>query len=276
MINSFTINGLTMGRSTTIAINKADGFSAPSVQNSMFYLAGQHGARNPNSYWRERRISLELSIRGTSIANYVSQRNSVLLAFGLPTSGPALATITTTDGRTLQMMVYLDSITGPFEQGQVSFGNMRIDLFAVDPYIYSQDETEVEISLPVVAGTDIPTEVPLSLGYGSGVGETITLLGNGLSSPIITITGPVVNPIIKNDTYDEELEIEGDFTGSDEIVIDMENETITQNGSINLLDDSNEVFWKLRPGANLIIFSSSTYDAAALAVVRYRESWLGI
>lgn len=276
MLASFTVNGLTVGRNTKIAITRAEGFAAPVVQNSLFYRAGQHGARNPNSYWRERVMTLELSIRGDSIADYVTQRNAVLLAYNLPQSGPALATFTTIDGRNLQMMIYLRSITGPFERGQVSHGSMLVEIMAVDPYIFTQSETEVEIELPVAAGTAIPTAIPLSLAYGAGAGETITLLGSGLSYPTVTIVGPVTDPVIKNDTTGEEMQVEGEFTGSDTIVIDMDNQTITQNGTINLLDDSNGTFWALHPGANLILFSSSTYDAAALATVAYRDSYLGV
>lgn len=276
MISTATINSKQVGRGTQIAIVGADGFASPVIQNSMYYLSGGHGAKIPNSFWRERVIVLDLSIRGTSISDYKTQRDAVIKAFGLPRTGISTMTLTTIDGRDLQVDVMLRNMTGPFQPGEVSFGRLRVELLAPSPYLVEQSETETTVNLPTGAGTAIPTAIPLSLTFGGGVGQTITLTGNGLYFPTITITGPCTNPIIKNNTTGLQLQIEGVFTGSDTIVIDMENETVVQNGSTNLLEETDGDFWALLPGANVIIYSSATYDAASNAVVAWRDSWLGI
>jgi len=276
MITTATINSKTFGRGYLTAITMVDGFASPTVQSSMYYNSGNHGGKIPNSYWRERILVFDLSVRGTSVATYVAERDAIIKAFGLPRTGIATMTFTTLDGRNLQFDVQLRNITGPFQRGQNSFGNLRVELIAPSPYIIAQSATDTAVTLPSGAGTVIPAIIPMDLSFGSGVGETITLSGNGLYFPTVTIVGPCTDPIIRNNTTSLQIQVTGTFTGSDTIVVDMENETVTQNGSTNLLENTVGDFWALVAGANAVIFSSGIYDAAASATFTWRDSWLGI
>lgn len=277
MISTLTINGKIIGSGYLTHILSVDGMASPVVQNSMYYLSGAHGARVPNSFWRERVITLDLLITGTNMTTYVAERNDVIEAFGLPRSGPQNLEIETKDGRDLMVEnVQLRNMTGPFDDSSCVSGSLRVELVSGDTYITGQTENSETLYLATGVGVGIPTVVPLSLAYTSGGHEFITITGNGTYYPIITITGPVTNPIIKNYTTNLELQIEDVFDGNDVLVIDMANQTVVLNDNYDYLDYTDGDFWALVPGSNDVGLSSATYDANANAVITWRESYLGI
>ena len=276
MIKNITINSYTIGDGTDVTILDARGFGSPRVDNAIYPNSGRHGSQLPNSYWRERNMIIELGLRSSSVANYATLRNNVLKAFGLPRTGNALMQFSTLDGKDLQMYVQLrNEIDAPFEKGRISSGIMRLELVSPDSYMNSQTLNESTVGLPVAGGTEIPTEIPLSLTSSGGV-VTITNTGNGMYKPRIIIDGPIENPTILNATTGEQFTITGTFLSVDQIVIDCDAETVTKNGVLNILEDFSGDFISLGLGTNQINFSASTYEADALATIQWRLSYLSI
>ena len=276
MIITAEINSYQIGNKTPVTILRAGGFDSPRVQNNLFPISGRHGSKLPTTYWRERRVTLELGIRKSSASEFATVREDLFEAFNLPTKGLSTLKFSTVDGKDLQLDVQLmNKIEAPFEPGRITSGIAFLELVAPDPYMLGQSLTETEIALPVAGGTGIPTEIPLSLVSSGGV-ETITITGNGINKPTITIKGPVTNPTILNATTGESFSISGSYLSTDTIIIDTDAETVIQNGIINLLDVFSGDFIDLRPGMNQINFSSSVYDADALATIAWRNSYLSI
>lgn len=83
---------------------------------------------------------------------------------------------------------------GPFLRYQKTF---RAD----DPNAYSQVSQSVVASAPT-AGAGMPFAIIFPLVFGTATGGTVTALNNGnaRSWPTITITGPIVNPVVGNQT----------------------------------------------------------------------------
>ena len=276
MISTIMINNYTIGEGTDVTIRQALGFGSPVVQTGSIINSGRHGVVVPNTLWRERRLRIELGLRSATISAYKDLREDVLQAFGLPRTGNSNMEFTTIDGRDLQVTVQLmNEIDAPFEQGRLTSGIMRLELIAPSPYLNDQTLNATEVSLPVPGGTVIPAPIPLSLA-SSGGSAIITNNGNGIYKPTITITGPVVTPIVKNNTTGKLFTINLTLGASDSIVIDCDAETVVLNGSTNSLSDFEGDFWDIPPGANTILFSAATLELDALASVAWRSSWLGI
>lgn len=277
MINTITINNYTIGNGSDISILGASGFGSASVAIGIINNAGRHGVKIPNHYWRERRIRLQLGLRSATVAGHKTLREDLFKAFALPRTGIATMYFTTTDGRSMQLDVALASeIDAPFEAGRVTSSVVRVELLAASPYVLDQTQNDSEASLPVAGGVAIPAAIPLSLTT-SGGSVVINNQGNAIYKPVvITITGPVTSPTLRNNTSGLSFTIDYALGASDSVVIDCEDETVVLNGSTNLLSSFDGDFWQLEPGSNTILFSASTYDAAALATIRWRNSWSGI
>lgn len=265
-----------MGEGTNITILGATGFGSPRVDSALYPNSGAHGTQLVNSFWRERRITLEFGLRASTIANYATLREAFLKAWSLPRTGIKPMNFTTTDGKNLTVDVQLlNVIDAPFEKGNLTIGKALVELVAPDPYLNDQTINTSTVYLPVAGGTAIPTAIPLSLTSSGGM-VTITNGGNGIFKPTITIYGICADPTISNNTTSELFQIDGSFTSSDVIVIDCENETVTLNGITNPLDDFTGDFLSLNPGINQISFSSGTYDAGTYAEIEWQQSWLGV
>jgi len=275
MIKTITINGKSIGSGYLTQIGEVGGFEAPTVQNNTYYISGDHGAKTPNSYWRERNIILSLLVRANSLASFRLERDAIFKAFGIPSVGQSTMSFTTNDNLLLQTDVQLVSMTGPFKSSYLGY-ELRIELIASDPYLLGQTENETTVYLPTGSGTAIPTVIPLSLAYLIGGTEDITISGSGYFYPTITINGPVENPIIKNYTTGKELQVEEVLTGNDHLAIDMKNQTVVLNNSLNYLDFTDGDFWRLAPGVNKVGLSSVTYDVNASAVITWRNAYLGV
>jgi phage-related protein len=84
--------------------------------------------------------------------------------------------------------------------------------------------------------------------YGGGsatVTTTISNIGWGTTYPIITISGPITNPVVGNSTSGNTLFFSGTYSALDVLEIDLYNQLITLNGN---------------PARNLLI-SGTWFDA---------------
>lgn len=129
-------------------------------------------------------------------------------------------------------------------------------LFAGDPRRYSQTESIGSYD-PTDANSDTGVEFPLVFPL-EFAGDATTHLaahnaGNFPTSPVLTITGPVVNPIIDNDTTGESWATTGlQLLAGDVAVVDMQARTFKVNGTSRLqyIDVPNTTWWELAPGTN--------------------------
>lgn len=275
MISTISINGLTMGDGTQFTLLAADGLASPRVDLSLYPNSGQHGAQIANAFWRERHISFEIGMRDATIASYALLREQIIQAFSLPSTGIAELQINTSDGKNLKVDVQLaNPFQAPLEKGRLTSGIFRVELVSANPYLYSQTLDESTVSLAVAGGTPIPAIIPLSL-TSSGGSVTLENNGNGRYKPVITITGPCDTPTIRNNTTGDQFTVDLELVDGDSLVIDCDAETVFLNVNDNELDSFTGDFIDIRPGNNVILFSASTYNAAALATIEWRQSWIG-
>lgn len=149
--------------------------------------------------------------------------------------------------------------------------NAQFLLYAEDPRIY--DSTLVTYTVPY-GGTTTPTGIGFNLGFPFGFGTAI--LPNGItinnsgsrSSPaIMTITGPITDPHIINDTLGLTMSFSTILTGADTLVIDTTNRTVTQNGVTNRRGTLVAPNWfDISPGNSFIRFGGTTGTGSQLDI----------
>ena len=263
MINNFTINGVTVGQSSSYyTIKEAQGFGSGEVDYVRFERPGFHGSKVPRAYWRARVMRFLIGIRASSVSTYAEKRRDLQEAFDLPRDGLTTMTFTTTDSLDLQCDVQLAGpIEAPLLPGEVTIGEMWVSLIAPDPLFKSQTLSETDITF----------------ASGSGI---INNTGNAPIFPEIRVHGNVsVAIVIENNTLGRTVSTSALSLGSAEYMdIDMENETLVKNDSSNLYSYINsDDFWWLAKGNNTINISATEGGSGDKKVtVSYRISYLGI
>lgn len=163
------------------------------------------------------------------------------------------------------------------------------EFFCPDPLIYDDASNSTSIySVIVPAGrtydrvytaTASPGANPFETGMSFGGGfntSIVTNAGWAATYPTITITGPVVNPKVINQSTGAFLLINYSMLQSDTIVLDTDMRTVTLNGNNqrSLLDNTSSWF-NLPAGTTLLSFTATSgTDANTTCVVSWRNAYI--
>lgn len=147
---------------------------------------------------------------------------------------------------------------------------------AEDPRIYDSALQEMTLpqGVPITNGIAFP--LAFNFGFGSAVspeGITVANGGNRPAPAVITIPGPVTDPVIYNDSYSHALEFEIVVASGDYLEIDLGNRTVKLNGSVSRRGALiNPDWFMLEPGDNFLRYRASTGSAPS-ATVAFRNAW---
>lgn len=155
-------------------------------------------------------------------------------------------------------------------------------LTAADPFKYAAGAAGA-VAVPLallnpasVTGLAHPLAHPANHGGSSGVlGGRANTTNPGLPvAPVVTITGPVVNPVVSNASTGQSFGLSYSLAAGETAVIDMGLRMVLVSGISRLaLKAPRSQFWALGKGANDLRFTAAAYSAAATATVTYRPRW---
>jgi phage-related protein len=159
------------------------------------------------------------------------------------------------------------------------FIKTQITLFCPDPRYYDATATSLVLTPSVMGGRiynrtynlTYPAYTPTSSG-------TITNAGWAITYPTITITGPIVNPVVTNVLTGQSLTVATTMVASDTLVLDLLNKAVTLNGSTarNLLTTSSQWFG-IDTGSATINFTGNTGSftpGVTTATITYRSAYV--
>jgi phage-related protein len=101
--------------------------------------------------------------------------------------------------------------------------------------------------------------------------------GNVPSPARLTITGPLTNPTIRNETTGEDLVLTYTLGAGETLVVDMGARSVLLNGTANRYSAVNwelTDWWLLAPGSNDISFANASYSAGASLLIEWRHAWI--
>jgi hypothetical protein len=154
--------------------------------------------------------------------------------------------------------------------------------YAEDPRIYSGSLQSVIIPLGAFVLTGFGFNLGFSFSFGgvstTSDGQFVYNTGNRPAPVILTITGPVVNPIILNDTTGSTMTFNITLGVGETLVIDTQYHTVRLNGTTNRRTVMTTPGWfMLAPapiapsGGNFIRFRATS--GTGTLTVAYRASW---
>jgi hypothetical protein len=148
--------------------------------------------------------------------------------------------------------------------------------YAEDPRIYAGvlQTTIIPIGAFVFSGFAFPITFPFSFGGVSTTadGQFIFNAGNRPAPVVMTITGPVVNPVILNDTTSSTMQFSITLGVGETLVIDTQYHTVRLGGTTNRRSAMIVPGWFLLVvGNNFIRFRGAS--GTGTLTLAYRASW---
>jgi hypothetical protein len=157
--------------------------------------------------------------------------------------------------------------------------SIQFKAFAEDPRIYDSALVSQTANLSATVYTGFGFNFGFNFGFG-GVSVitdamTVTNTGNRPTPPVFTITGPVTNPRILNDTLSKEMVFTTVLGAGETLVVDAKNKTVRLNGTTNRRNTlvSADSWFYLARGANSIRYRAESADPVSSLNVQFRPAW---
>lgn len=152
-----------------------------------------------------------------------------------------------------------------------------LQLFAPDPRKFGTQYTAlINPQLSSIGGVPYPVAYPVSYGAPANTGSAVlTNLGTAYSDMVLTLNGPLTDPIILNGTTGDTLTYNGTIPSGATVVIDTAAGSVFYNGTTNYRSLLTPNEWFTIPAGSTITVALSTENTADTGTlgISYNESY---
>ncbi|WP_298330337.1 phage tail domain-containing protein [Haloactinopolyspora sp.] len=284
LVGQGSIGGVTFGPGTSWGVVSIEGLSLPQVRSGDTDRSLDTGQLQGLNFLGGRDVTLTLDLVATDADAALTALTELATATAVSsTEQPLWLNLT---GTPLAVMCTVRKRAFPIDfKFTAALVRVTLALHATDPRLYGASSTgSVGLQLPS-GGLIFPLTFPMVFGSASPSTVTVDNTGNVESRPVLTITGPVTNPVVSNTsvagapalTISNPLQTGYTVLAGDQLVIDMDLRTVSYYaggvGAGNPADRRGWIapgssWWTLQPGVNDVEFSSgdTSLTSATLAV----------
>lgn len=285
-MENFSIGSLPLlgpGVSGYILQKPVEGFDAPDYRTTYYDSPGQDYGVVSQAYYSSRTITLTGIVKGDTVSQYETNRNALAAACGINRDSngyPVLTPITFTTLAGDEYFINVQFKKPTFPMNDITFTNFQLIALAPDARIYGAQKVDSgAITVAQGGGFTLPVTLPIVFANSSGGGAALTNNGNTASHPIVTFTGPLTNPYIRNVTTGLAFQLDYTIPGGSYVVVDMYNKTVLFNGNqnfINNIDPVNQDWFVIEPGPNNFILSTGNNADTGGVDVSFYPAYSGI
>lgn len=278
---SFAFNGFVFGGTgSPYQITKVDGLeSLPTIRNQDDNRGYADGMFSGNDFLSGRSITMTiLTLSGNG--NSAQQNFNLLQAALLPQqTGTTPLQFQLSPAGGLQVVNArvrgnVTSITPEYTYGYIT---STWQFFCPDPRYYDNTVQSASLTITVATGRTYPRIYPITYGGGSaGTSTTINNAGWATTYPTITITGPIINPTIGNVTQGNFITIDGTFSNTDTLIVDLNQKLVTYDGNpARNLVANNSNWFSAPPGNNqFYLAGTGTIAGVTQATVTWQNAYI--
>lgn len=269
-----------------------DGFGLPGVTRVTDRGPLQNGVNDLGFRLQPRNVILVLVKPEACPNSWRGLRQRFLEAFK-PSDAPLNLRWEFGDGSRRQIdMHFTGGLSLPWTMADRARPSLRdvVNLYAPDPTWYDPDTNSVTWTLAIQDELSFPIEFPISFG-SDVISESVTVNypGTWLAFPIVTFTGPIVAPTIRNLTTGERLELSYTVSVGESVIIDTRYgyKTVTNNSGVNLISylssDSDLATFHIAAdpeaadGVNILFASGSEANSGQTSIrAEWNDRYIGI
>lgn len=257
------------------------GLEAPTFDVATYNRSGEDGIVVSAIYSRERRISIPGLLKAACGSDLVALRRA-LASRCLPDrdSNQRIQAKTLRlidyDDSDYTISVYVANIT--MDRTSPTDSRYLLDILAEDYAILSTTQKTATVTKSTGGALSIPFSIPFSFVGGTDGSETVTNSGDVATYPVITFTGQLTNPRLKNQTNGVFVQLNTTIEAGDTVVFDPKYKTAVKNGTTNVLGSmtSNSSYLYLDPGENQLVLTSGDDDDTGQATIVFQDAYSGI
>lgn len=283
---NWSYNGLTFGLGTSFNIIETDGIDGrPSVVKGDQQKSNADGAFGGIDFLTERTVTLKLAVGpAVSTAAYDALKDQIGTAFQ-PQPFAEMALLYDNASRLINCRPARCEVPRKREWMGI-YGEALIELVATDPRRYDAALQQIATGLATTSGgVAFPVVFPATFG-AVGAGGTVNCTNAGFwpTSPLLTITGPVVNPIVDCLTTGQTLSLLTTLASTDVLQIDTSARSILLNPTTSqgITTGANRysalqpgsAWFVLAPGTSQIRYRNSGGATASQLTVAFRNAYL--
>jgi phage-related protein len=279
---SFSFNGQVFGGADSpYQVLSVDGLeSLPGIRNQDDNRGYADGMFSGRDFLAGRMISIIFNTFGSAGASAQDNYNTIQRALLPQTQGTTPLYFALSD-KDVEQVVYArvralqTNIDPNYTYGYIT---SQVQFFCPDPSYYSSNTQTANLAYSPPTGR-IYNRV-YNLVYGGGSATITTDVQNngwGQTYPLITLYGPIDNPVLGNSTQNAQLNFNVSMSAADVLVVDLYNKLITFNGTParNLLISG--TWFSAQPGTNLFFLTGdagSTLINVTQAVVTWQSAFI--
>jgi phage-related protein len=276
----FSFNGQAFGGAgSAYQIQSVDGLeSLPTIRNQDDNRGYNDGMFTGRDFLSARTVSIIFNTFASTGASAQTNYNTIQQALLPQTSGttPLYFRLSNAAGEQVvnaRVRVLRTVVDPNYTYGYIT---SQVDFFCPDPNYYDSTVNSAVMSLG--GGLGRVYNRTYNLVYLTGSPPYTAVLNSGWATtyPTITFNGPITNPVFGNFTQGKYLFLNGTFTDTDSIVIDLYNKLITLNGqpARNLLL-GNSVWFDAPPGTNqFFYYGTGTLAGTTSATVTWQNAYI--
>lgn len=280
-VYSFAFNGQVFGGAgSPYQIQSVDGLEAlPGIRNQDDNRGYHDGMFTGRDFLNGRTISIIFNTFGDSNGSAQTNYNTIQRTLLPQTSGTTplyfkMPNISTNEQFIQARVRALRTTVDPnYTYGYIT---SQVDFFCPDPNYYNNNLQTSVMAISAALGRTYNKTFNYTYGGGSStITTTITNSGWATTYPIITITGPITNPIVGDLTSGNALYFTGTYSALDTLEIDLYNQLITLNGAParNLLITG--TWFDAPPGNSLYYFTGTdTLAGTTQATVSWYSAFI--
>lgn len=147
---------------------------------------------------------------------------------------------------------------------------VQFTLLAEDPYIYDYPSSSSQVSVPTLSSFGMSFNMAFNLGFGGAIpnyGATVENNGTHNAYPLITIVGPVTNPVLTDSYNGWTMPFNISLSAGDFLVIDCRLKSVVLNNQVSRRTSMNGIRWFfIPPGASDTIFFTADSGSGSATI----------
>lgn len=271
--------GLVLGPGTDYIIKTPSPLGLQQVRTNPRPRPFDHGEFLSPEFIGAKTHGLSISVRGDDPADTQANVDALLLAWYYDATGPDEfdtgsylvsklpgQAARRLYGRPRQSSADLSTLVHSHSEAEVVW-------YAGDPRWYSDLLHTSTLNAPVtVSGKGFNKQFDYGWG-GSGSAGSAEIINEGSLAtwPVITLTGPLTNIVLTNETTGKTLTITYTLALGETLVIDFNAKTVLLNGTASRYSAKSGLWWQLVPGSNTIRMTANS--GAGSGSISWRDAW---